>query len=40
MTLSAGAEAKAREVAVAVPRPGERVALSAPAPVVPWWNLG
>ncbi|MGW0521779.1 MBL fold metallo-hydrolase [Crossiella sp. NPDC003009] len=33
------AEAKAREVAVAVPRPGERVDVAAPAPVVPWWKL-
>lgn len=33
------AEAKAREVAVAIPRPGERVDVAAPAPVVPWWQL-
>lgn len=33
------AEAKAREVAVAVPRPGERVDVSAPGPVDPWWQL-
>ncbi|GLZ36386.1 MBL fold metallo-hydrolase [Actinokineospora sp. NBRC 105648] len=35
------AEAKARGVALAVPRPGERVDVSGPPPVDPWWqNLG
>ncbi|GGS26378.1 MBL fold metallo-hydrolase [Actinokineospora fastidiosa] len=33
------AEAKARGVTLAVPRPGERVDVSSPAPVDPWWQL-
>ncbi|MGX7824441.1 MBL fold metallo-hydrolase [Actinokineospora sp. 24-640] len=33
------AEAKARGVAVAVPRPGERVDVAAPPAVEPWWQL-
>ena len=33
------AEAKARGVAVAVPRPGQRVDVADPGPVDPWWQL-
>ncbi len=32
------AEAKARDVRLAVPRPGERVDLAAPPPLEPWWQ--
>lgn len=33
------AEAKARGVAIAVPRPGQRVDVAHPGPVDPWWQL-
>ncbi|MFC5290192.1 MBL fold metallo-hydrolase [Actinokineospora guangxiensis] len=33
------AEAKARGVAIAVPRPGQRVDVAKPGPVDPWWQL-
>ncbi|MGW5053004.1 MBL fold metallo-hydrolase [Actinokineospora sp. NPDC004072] len=33
------AEAKARGIPLAIPRPGERVDVNAPPPVDPWWQL-